>query len=438
MNIATTRKLNNKIKNKLFLYQKDIFEDIYKLDKKNNFNYIKSYFDFLNQDISHFTNSNDICTPIDCVREMIDKIPESFWKNKNIKVLDPCCGNGNFHAYINTKTNLNNLYFNEINKKRIKNLKEYFGENINLTEKDFLSFNEEKKFDLIVANPPYAKFVDTDNRASKNHNLSRDFIKKAIDITKENGYILFIVPNNWMSYSDRNILPKLLSQYQFIHIDIHGAKKYFPKVGSSFTWFLLQKTKNNNSFTIANNYFIKDLQEVKLKENIDFIPLYHSQIVENILNKTIRNNKLEKYKIETTSDLHRWTKKSFISDIKDKEYKYKLIHTPSQICYSKIPHKYQEGYKVFLSLTNQYEIFIDNCGMTQSVAFIKCTNKKIAEKIKLELENDIFIFLNNITRYGNFNNVRILQNLPKLDLIKLNKEEKDFIKYFNNKYYGKN
>ena len=73
--------------------------------------------------------------------------------------------------------------------------------------------------------------------------MSRDFISKAIDIIKENGYILFICPNNWQSYSDRNILPELLSSYQFIHININGAKKYFPKVGSSFTWFVLQKKK---------------------------------------------------------------------------------------------------------------------------------------------------------------------------------------------------
>ena len=181
-----------------------------------NFNEIKNYFNRLNQDLSHFTNSNDICTPMDCVKEMVDKIPQEFWQRKNIKILDCCCGNGNFHGYISTKTNLNNLYFNEINPLRITNLKNYFGKNINLTTQDFLQFPNQPIYDLIVANPPYAKFND-DIRTSKNHNLSRDFIKKALDLTKENGYILFIVPNNWMSFSDRNILPKELTKYQFIH-----------------------------------------------------------------------------------------------------------------------------------------------------------------------------------------------------------------------------
>lgn len=80
-----------------------------------NFDLIKQKFDNLNIDKSHFVNSNDICTPMDCVKEMVDSIPENFWQQSNLKILDSCCGNGNFFAYIALKTPLSNLYFNEIN-----------------------------------------------------------------------------------------------------------------------------------------------------------------------------------------------------------------------------------------------------------------------------------------------------------------------------------
>jgi SAM-dependent methyltransferase len=396
---------------------------------------IKHYFDELNQDNTHFVNSNDICTPIDCVKEMVDSVPSDFWQ-QNIKVLDSCCGNGNFHAYINTKTKLSNLYFNEINPKRVKNLINYFGKNINLTTKDFLTFDDKEKYDMVVSNPPYAKF-NGNKRVSKNHNLSRDFIQKALTITKRNGYILFVVPNNWMSFSDRNTLPQELSQYQFIHLDIGGAKKYFPQVGSSFTWFLLKKTPNKSSFIVKNHYNLIDTQKVKLKENSSFIPLYYSNVVQNILNKTIYNQNIKKYKIETTSYLHRYTKKDVISETKNNEFKYKLIHTPSKTVWSKIPHKYQYGYKVFLSLTNQYGLFIDSCGMTQSIAFIRCDDKRQAQEIKQNLESPIYKFLNNITRYGNFNNIRVLQQLPIFGSFDLESDELEFINYFNNIYYGK-
>ncbi len=401
---------------------------------KLNIETIFNHFDTLNQDESHFYNSNDICTPMGCVKQMVDTIPDVFWEKKDLKILDCCCGNGNFHGYIQTKTPLKNLYFNEINPKRVKNIKKYFGDNINLFTQDFLSFDEDEKYDLVVANPPYAKFNEN-GRTSKNHNLSRDFIKKALDVTKDGGYILFIVPNNWMSFSDRNILPKELSCYQFIHISIHKAKKWFPKVGSSFTWFLLQKSPNTKSFVVENSYFLEDTKKVKIKPNQNFIPLYLSNEVCSILNKTI-NAKNEKYEVHTTSNLHRTTKKHLISNEKSDEFCYRLIHTPSQTVWSKVPHKYQDGWKVFISLTNQYSTFVDNCGMTQSIAFIRCKNKTQAQKIKKELDGEIYKFLNNITRYGNFNNIRVLQRLPIYGSFSLNKKELALVEKFNRRYYN--
>ena len=37
-------------------------------------NEIFNYFNTLNKDTSHYNNSNDICTPMGCVKEMIDEV----------------------------------------------------------------------------------------------------------------------------------------------------------------------------------------------------------------------------------------------------------------------------------------------------------------------------------------------------------------------------
>ena len=67
----------------------------------NNYSDIKSYYDnILNIDKNLVETSNDEPTPIDCVEEMVNKVPEDFWKRKNIKILDPCCGCGNFPIVI--------------------------------------------------------------------------------------------------------------------------------------------------------------------------------------------------------------------------------------------------------------------------------------------------------------------------------------------------
>ena len=138
------------------------------------------------------------------------------------------------------------LYFNDINESRTNNIKKVFKSNqynLNITNLDFLSGEQIRiptgeivpkapisygavkvpggvasvpnsregtdalpsdilgegdggGFDLIVANPPYAKLLKSGGRASKNHNMIGLFIEAALDLLKKEGYILFIIPDN--------------------------------------------------------------------------------------------------------------------------------------------------------------------------------------------------------------------------------------------------
>lgn len=386
------------------------------------------YFNALNGKVSHHQSSNDICTPMGCVQEMVDAIPDELWSRLGLRVLDSCCGNGNFHAYIQTKAPLDALYFNEVNERRVQHVLDFFGDGVHLTRQDFMELEDAEGFDLVVSNPPYAK-ITNGKRASKNHNLSRAFIRKAIDLTRLGGYVLFIVPDNWMSYSDRNILPRVMSQYQFLRINIHGAKRWFPKVGSSFTWFVLRKVPNECPLLVENHYMKRDTVKATLPQGVDFIPLYYSDGIRRILDKVVYSTR-DKYEVETTSDLHRTTKRHLLSNSEDVAHPHRLIHTPRQTVWASRPHKYQRGWKVFLSLTDRYRTFVDNCGMTQSVAFIRCRTKRDALRVKRELDSPVFRAVNNITRYGNFNNIRVLQRLTTIAGFRLSRRDTALIQHF--------
>ena len=398
---------------------------------ENSFEALKEYIDnILNKDRSLFKTSNDEPTPLECCEEMLSKIPSSFWSNKDLKILDPCAGYGNFEIILH-KILTNNSYstkdilekiitFNEINEKRISLINEIFCGHkykLNITKHDFLEYPNDIKYDLQIANPPYAKFCETkDNngnivmkRASKNHTLVRDFIKRSLDICKEGGFIVYIVPNNWMSLADRNTIIKLLTKYQFHYLDIGTCKKYFPKVGSSFTYFILEKTPFYKDFNVSCLYRKKIYNSIVKSQLRDFIPLCYNNLVQSILNKVLSGP--NKFGIETTSDLHKYTKRHLIDKKESEEYKYKLIHTDKQTVYSKIPHKYQEGYKVFISTTGEWNLFVDNCGMTQSIAFIRTNDEESAKKYKKILEHPLYKFINDVCRWGNFNCIRILQRM---------------------------
>ena len=402
-----------------------------KIEEKNvsidhsSFDTLKKYYnDVLNKDKSTYTSSNDEPTPIDCIMEMIRKIPDELWTRKGLTILDPCCGNGNFsipilfelEKYHDRRTILETiLEFNDINQNRLDNVKTVFCQNtyqLQITNHNFLTYSTTKTYDLIVANPPYAKLLENGKRASKNHNLIKDFIKKALSFLKPNGYLLFITPDNWMSYADRNELIEIITSLQIIHLDIHSAKKYFKKIGSSFTWYIIQNTTFYKDISITGIWKKKEYASTIVSQKRKYIPLLYNQMVQNILSKTIDNIDLPKFDMKTSSDLHKYTKASYISEQQTEEFQYKLIHTPSQTVYASRPHKFQEGYKVFLSTTDKYKVFIDECGMTQSIVFILCESKEQAERYKLILEHPLYVFINNICRWGNFNNIRILKSFP--------------------------
>ena len=372
---------------------------------------------------------------------MISKIPNELWSKSDLSILDPCCGNGNFSIPImfellkfhDKKTILEQIIeFNDINESRLENVRSVFcGDKykLQITNHDFITFNSNKKYDLIVANPPYAKLLENGKRASKNHNLIKDFIEKALSQLKPNGYLLFITPDNWMSYADRNVLIEIITSLQIIHLDIHTAKKYFKKIGSSFTWYIIQNCASYKNINVSGIWKKKEYVSSVVSKQRKYIPLLYNQMVQNILSKTI-DTTLPKFQVKTSSDLHKYTKAEFINDEKTDVFKYKLIHTPSQTVYASRPHKFQEGYKLFISTTDKYSVFIDNCGMTQSIVFILCSNEEQAKKYSHILQNPLYVFINNICRWGNFNNIRILQSFPIPD-IEYSGNHQEIYDYFN-------
>jgi len=409
----------------------------------SSFEEIKQYYDeVLNTDKSTYKSSNDEPTPINCINEMINKLPNELWEKKDLTILDPCCGNGNFSIpiifkllqYHDKKTILEQiLEFNDINENRLENVRNIFSNkkyNLQITNHDFITFKNNKKYDLIVANPPYAKILENGKRASKNHNLIKDFIETALKQLKPNGYLLFITPDNWMSYADRNVLIEIITSLQIIHLDIHSAKKYFKKIGSSFTWYIIQNCAFYKDINISGIWKKKEYVSSVTSKQRKYIPLLYNQTVQNILAKTIDNTTLPKFDIKTSSDLHKYTKANLISNQKTDKFKYKLIHTPSQTVYSSRPHKFQDGYKIFISTTDKYNVFIDNCGMTQSIVFILCSNEEEAKKYLQILQHPLYIFINNICRWGNFNNIRILQNFP-IPTIEYSGNHQELYDYFN-------
>lgn len=388
-----------------------------------SFEEVFEYYNKLNEDPTHRTTTDDICTPMECVKTMIDYIPGELWSRPRIRILDPCCGNGNFGAYCKFKTSINNIWFNELNPVRFANCKKILNP-LHINNED--AFNMHGDFvgnwDLIVANPPYS------GGGNKNRSLSNEFIELAISLLKDKGYLCFITPNNWMTYNNNNsTLKLLLSKGSFVVID-NNAKKFFPAVGSSFTIFVWQKNVFDNKTLVVNNYLIKDTQkDVTIPSTLQFIPLYISQSVLNVIDKIMQPNENQfKYRC----DLHNFTKKDLLSDNQDGVFQYPTIHTPRKTRYARIKQDIYDKWIIIVPLSTYYVPYImHHVNTTQSVGYFAFDTKKQAELYHDKITQACFKVVVHLTRYGNFNNIMVLKHLrfdnqPKFsdeELLELNK-----------------
>lgn len=381
-----------------------------------NLEYIFKYFNKLNTDSTHKISNDDICTPMECVKTMIDYIPNEFWERKNLKILNPCAGNGNFGAYCSTKTDKNNIWYNEINPIRYNNCKNLLKPK-NIQNKNFFELSNEwnKKYDMIMANPPYS------GGGNKNKSLSNIFIEKSIDMLNDNGYLCFITPNNWMTFNNNNTtLKKLLNEGSFIIID-NDAKKYFKQVGSSFTIFIWQKSKLDNKTTVINNYLKKDIQKNVILKDIPFIPLYISNTIIGILKKIISSEKnIFKYRC----DLHNHTKKNYLRDIETEDFRYKTIHTPKKIRYSNKQQDIYDKWIIIFPLSTYYIPYIEhNVNVTQSVGYMSFETKEEALNTLKRIKKDEFKLIIHLSRFGNFNNIKVLKHMKFFEKIEYTDSE---------------
>tara|TARA_B100000424_G_scaffold186253_1_gene144559 strand:- start:2233 stop:3456 length:1224 start_codon:yes stop_codon:yes gene_type:complete len=202
-------------------------------------------------------------TPPKTIKENLNAIKNYF---KNIKsVLEPSCGSCEYIDEIHS------LYPNiqitgiENNIKIFEAIKEKTNETIKLYNSDFLKFNEDKKYDLIIGNPPYfvmkkwevhSKYYDYfDGRP----NIFILFIIKSLELLNDKGIMSFILPKgfiNCLYYEKTRVFIK--KNYKIINII--NCQENFNDTQQDTIILIVQKSNPNKSkckFTFSiNNYTI--------------------------------------------------------------------------------------------------------------------------------------------------------------------------------------
>ena len=283
----------------------------------------------------------EVSTPYKLRQEMLDKIPNNFWKQKRT-VFEPCSGKGGFlvdiidrfmnglkEKYPDIKNRYKIivekcLYFCDINPTNIfinKLLLDPYNEyNLNYNEGNTLELDIKKKwnidgFDAVIGNPPYN---DNSGNKGSGHKIWDKFMLYSINNwLKIKGYLLFIHPPLWRQ--PKKHLFDLIKQYNLIYLEIHNEKdgKKMFKCSTRYDWYLFCKNKYKGYTVIIDEYNKKN--KINLNE-WDFIPNGYFNDIKNIINST------NKHKIISDRSNYGADKK-WISKIKDNKYKYPVIYS---------------------------------------------------------------------------------------------------------------
>lgn len=408
----------------------------------------------------------EVFTDINLIADMLLDMEKSKWSNPNETFFDPSCGFGYFLYFIyqilmgegykykgyEDVIGLKNIFLNEKDREKhiIENMifgcdiqqdcidfcKKVFRNDIYKTNficKDFLKFDL-KDFNVniknMVGNPPFQSINEDKSRKAKNHNLWTPIIIKSFEILDNDGFMSFICPQSWMSWSKSNSeMFNLLKNNQVLKLNINECRKYFKGVGSSFSYFSLKKQKPINTTKIICEYKNELYYSNILLKDLYFLPLLVNDDSINILKKTVlsSNNKLN---IKFDSYLHAYTKKEYLSKEKNDIYQYKVWHTPNSILWSKKEHSSQNSWKVMIPISTYYEqMLVDKAGNSQGMGYIICVDEETANKYKQILSLKLYRFIVNITRWSNWNSPDILRNLPAIDITEEWNDDKLYRKF---------
>lgn len=225
---------------------KELTKIIDKQEKKNNGifftprTYRQVLLDSITQHINNYDLQLDILEPSFGSGEFINDIVEIYKKS------------------IVTGVEINEQMFDVFQETVIKN------KNIKLYNEDFISFQLDKKFDIIIGNPPYvvvkSKEVPSEFKtiSAGRPNLYCWFLYKCVNLLKQDGILGFVIPNSILNTSYYEDLRQYIHKECDILNIIHFDDKKFKETDQDTIGLILRKSSkqqitNKKKFTIQYN-----------------------------------------------------------------------------------------------------------------------------------------------------------------------------------------
>lgn len=270
--------------------------EINSIIKKEELSKIENLLSFINEDfeksgleniyqIAEYANSSRqensaFFTRKDIAFSVVKDLPELKGKKK-IRILEPSVGIGNFIPLLIEKykdkdevifdlVDIDNNSF-VVLKNILDKLKLSKKFKFNFINADFLTYNFNTKYDIVVGNPPYKKLTNSQEllsiykfnaRNNETNNLFSFFIEKAISL---GNFVALIVPKSLINSPEFNITRDILNEKNLLKICDYGEKG-FRGVKIETISFLLETSSKKQTENILIESYINETFEEKPKD----------------------------------------------------------------------------------------------------------------------------------------------------------------------------
>ena len=236
--------------------------------------------------------------------KVVEKIVSNLYL-KNEKIIDPCCGSGNFLLQLPDVVTLGNIYGNDIDKTsieltRINMYLKYEPKNLdvlyeNFTTSDFLKNNTDIKYQYIIGNPPWGYefskeeladlkkiFVSADTKNVESYDV---FVEKSLSCLEDNGRLFFVLPEAILNVKTHKTIRQIILDNTLIEY-LEYLGNMFDKVQCPSVILKLQKSKKAFSSTGMR---------VKTKDS-EFVINTHRKVSSETFNFNMSDEEYDLYK----------------------------------------------------------------------------------------------------------------------------------------------
>ena len=244
-----------------------------------------------------YYTTKDVCF------SLVEALP-SFDDDSTVSVLEPSVGSGNFLPMIiekyqhcrNVRLDVIDIDKNalEILKILIKKIPIPKNITIRFIDADFITFDAETEYDVIIGNPPFGKITNEkallkkykDGKYNqKTNNLFSFFIENAIEQAR---YVSLIVPKSLLSTPEFNDTRELMNKYHLKKIVDFGEKAFDVKIET--IGFVLKKTKAKPNNPVRIESFVTGEKRIMeqsyiTSEKFPHWLIYRNKFFDNVAKK---------------------------------------------------------------------------------------------------------------------------------------------------------